>query len=88
MSSLTAMTPVFFTGATGYIGGACLTHLMRVEIFGITALVRNADKAKQLDALGVWTVVASLDDSETLVARAAEAEIVFHTVRYDLRRGT
>ena len=74
-------TTVFFTGATGYVGGAILTRLLEEGSFEITALVRDAQKAKKLNALGVSTIIASLDDSVPLVAGAAAADVVIQTVR-------
>ncbi|KZV69699.1 NAD(P)-binding protein [Peniophora sp. CONT] len=76
-------TTIFFTGATGYVGGAILTRLLEAGSFEITALVRNADKAKKLNALGVSTIIASLDDSVPLVAAAASADVVMQTAHAD-----
>jgi uncharacterized protein YbjT (DUF2867 family) len=72
---------IFLTGATGYIGGACLQQLLGDKSFQITALVRNAEKAKKLNDLGVATIVGSLDDADTVTRAASEADIVHHTVR-------
>ncbi|KAI0030933.1 hypothetical protein K488DRAFT_53121 [Vararia minispora EC-137] len=74
---------IFFTGATGYIGGACLEQLLNEKSFGITALVRSADKAKKLNEIGVGTIVGSLDDPEAVTKAAAEADIVYHTADAD-----
>ena len=74
-------TTIFFTGATGYVGAAILTSLLEDNSFEVTALVRDAGKAKKLNALGVSTIVASLDDSVPLVAGAAAADVVIQTVR-------
>ncbi|KAI0035951.1 hypothetical protein K488DRAFT_42144 [Vararia minispora EC-137] len=74
---------IFFTGATGYIGGACLEHLLGDGSFQITALVRSADKAKKLGEVGVTTLVGSLDDTDTVTKAAAEADIVYHTADSD-----
>ena len=74
-------TTIFFTGATGYVGAAILTSLLEDNSFEVTALVRDAGKAKKLNALGVSTIVASLDDSVPLVASAAAADVVIQTVR-------
>ncbi|VDC00638.1 unnamed protein product [Peniophora sp. CBMAI 1063] len=76
-------TTVFFTGATGYVGGAILTRLLEENAYEITALVRDSGKAKKLNALGVSTIVASLDDSVPLVAAAAAADVVIQTAHAD-----
>ena len=73
-------TTIFFTGATGYVGAAILTSLLKDNSFEVTALVRDAGKAKKLNALGVSTIVASLDDSVPLVAGAAAADVVIQAV--------
>ena len=73
-------TTIFFTGATGYVGAAILTSLLEDNSFEVTALVRDAGKAKKLNALGVSTIVASLDDSVPLVAGAAAADVVIQMV--------
>jgi uncharacterized protein YbjT (DUF2867 family) len=73
-------TTIFYTGATGYIGGAVLEKLIGDEAFAITALVRNADKARKLNDLGIETIVASLQDHDTLTTAAANAEVTIHTV--------
>ena len=73
-------TTIFFTGATGYVGAAILTSLLEDNSFEVTALVRDAGEAKKLNALGVSTIVASLDDSVPLVAGAAAADVVIQTV--------
>lgn len=56
--------------------------------FEITALVRNAEKAKRLDSeFGVKTVVGALQDLEKLATLAENAHVVFHTVRTDRSAG-
>ena len=71
---------VFFLGATGYIGGSILQHLLTPD-YSITALVRNVEKAKKLDAFGVKTIIGNLDDWDKIQQASADAEIVIHTVR-------
>ncbi|VDC00640.1 unnamed protein product [Peniophora sp. CBMAI 1063] len=76
-------TKIFLTGATGYIGGACLQRLLEESSFQITALARDAEKARLLNGLGVATIVGSLEDSELLAGAAAAADVVFHTADAD-----
>jgi hypothetical protein len=67
----------------GYIGGSVLQRLLdhpKRDTFEITALVRNADKAKLLNTLGVNTIVASLSDLDKLADFAAASDVVIHTV--------
>ncbi|GJE96186.1 NAD(P)-binding protein [Phanerochaete sordida] len=73
-------TPVFYIGATGYIGGSVLAKLLTdpsADTLDITALVRSEDKAAKLEKFGVRTVVGSFKDV-ALVERLAEAaHVVF-----------
>ncbi|KAI0331857.1 NAD-P-binding protein [Cubamyces sp. BRFM 1775] len=78
---------IFLTGATGYIGGSILKRLLshpNHKNFEITALVRNADKAKVLETqFGVKTVLGSLEDSDKLTALAESAHITINTAGCD-----
>ena len=72
---------VFFTGATGYIGGAFLQHLLKDPQFSITVSVRNKEKAKKLEEqFGVTAIVGSLKDTALLEKEASEADIVLTIV--------
>ncbi|KAI9509792.1 hypothetical protein F5148DRAFT_1184421 [Russula earlei] len=85
MSSLTK-THIFFAGATGYIGGSVLQHLLdhpKRDTFQITALVRNVDKAKVLNTLGVNAVVASLLDFDNVTELVAASNVVINTAESD-----
>ncbi|KAF8510863.1 hypothetical protein JB92DRAFT_3118626 [Gautieria morchelliformis] len=73
---------VFFTGATGYVGGATLAHLLAspsTASFTYSALVRSREKASMLESLGVRPVIGSLDDAALLSAEAEKADYVIHT---------
>ncbi|KAH9003176.1 hypothetical protein EDB86DRAFT_3073655 [Lactarius hatsudake] len=83
---MTSKTHIFITGATGYIGGSVLQRLLdhpKSDTFEITALVRSADKAKMLNALGVNTAVASLSDLDKLTELAAASDVIIHTADAD-----
>ncbi|KZV69666.1 NAD(P)-binding protein [Peniophora sp. CONT] len=70
---------VFFLGATGYIGGSILQHLLDAPgDWEITALVRNEEKAKKLNTFGVKTILGSLDDSNKIQQAAAAVDIIIH----------
>jgi putative NADH-flavin reductase len=69
--------------ASGYIGGTVLQRLLdhpKRDAFEITAVVRNADKAKVLNTLGVNTVVASLFDYDKVTELAAVSNVVINVV--------
>lgn len=79
---MTTRTRIFLTGATGYIGGSVLQRLLdhpKRDTMGITALVRNVDKAKLFNTLGINTVVASLLDHDKLTELTAASDVVIHT---------
>ncbi|KAI0739622.1 NAD(P)-binding protein [Daedaleopsis nitida] len=79
---------IFYTGATGYIGGAVLQRISehpKANTFDITALVRNADKAKLIEATlpHVKTVVGALQDLDKLTELSAQSHVVIHTANCD-----
>ena len=79
----TTNTPlkIFFTGATGYIGGTVLAKLLaspQASNWTITALTRNKDTVQKLQDLGVTPLVGSLDDAELLKKAVTEADITIH----------
>ncbi|KAH8990310.1 hypothetical protein EDB92DRAFT_1999227 [Lactarius akahatsu] len=83
---MTSKTHIFITGATGYIGGSVLQRLLdhpKSDTFEITALVRSADKATTLNALGVTTTVASLSELDKLTELAAASDVIIHTADAD-----
>ncbi|KZT27594.1 NAD(P)-binding protein [Neolentinus lepideus HHB14362 ss-1] len=76
-------THIFITGATGYIGGTLLKRLLQHEnasSFEISTLVRAADKAEKLKALGVQVITGSYSDEDLLEKGAQKADIVFQNV--------
>ena len=74
---------------SGYVGGSVLQRLLihpKRDTFEITALVRNVDKAKVLNTLGVNTVIASLFDYEKVAELSANSNVVINTVKRRLIR--
>ncbi|KAH9167711.1 hypothetical protein EDB89DRAFT_1996444 [Lactarius sanguifluus] len=72
------MTTVFFLGATGYIGGAVLSALVKVHpTLSVTALVRRPEAVERVSALGphVRVIEGSFTDARglELVERHARA---------------
>lgn len=76
------MKKIFITGATGYIGGS-VAHLLISKGYEVTALVRKAEDATKLEALGMRTVTGRLHDPAILRAEAAKADAVIHTADSD-----
>ncbi|CCM01662.1 uncharacterized protein FIBRA_03724 [Fibroporia radiculosa] len=81
MTTTNTKTPIFLTGATGYIGGSVLTRLLRhrsADAFDITVFTRSAEKAKLLqDKFSVKAVVGTHDDLDKLEACAERAHVTF-----------
>ncbi|KAF8956987.1 hypothetical protein BDZ97DRAFT_1924934 [Flammula alnicola] len=72
---------IFFTGATGYIGGTVLTRLLQhpdAASFQITALVRSAETGEKLKTLGVEVIIGSYTDENLgfLTEAASKADVV------------
>ncbi|KAI8980053.1 NAD-P-binding protein [Trametes punicea] len=80
-------TPIFLTGATGYIGGSVLERLLNhpsANTFDITVIVRNAEKAKILESkFGVNVVLGNHQEHDKLEALAEKAHIVFNCADAD-----
>ncbi|RPD64771.1 NAD-P-binding protein [Lentinus tigrinus ALCF2SS1-6] len=78
---------IFYTGATGYIGGSVLQRILkhpRASTFDITVLVRDAKKAKMLESkFGLKVVQGSLEDTDKLTEESENAHIVIHTADCD-----
>lgn len=75
---------IFLTGATGYIGGTVARRLLD-DGHRLRGLVRGADKARRLAAIGVEPVVGGLDDAAILTAEARGADGVINTASSDHR---
>ena len=84
----TSQLRILLTGATGFIGGAVLSHLLKslpptVDSVAITCLVRGSDRAATLSSsygTRVHSIVyKDLDDLETTIAVAAQNDIVINT---------
>jgi len=75
---------VFVTGASGYIGGSVAAALLAAghEVVG---LVRSAQKAQQVRALGLEPVSGTLDDAALLARMVRDADAVIHAADADHR---
>ena len=65
------------TGATGYVGGAILGHLVAAG-HEVNATVRSADGAELVRARGGRPIVASLAQEDTLISAMEGSDVVFH----------
>ncbi len=75
---------LFVTGAAGFIGGSIATGLVKAG-HAVTGLVRSAEQAEQLKALGITPVVGSLDDRDLLIAQAQTSDGVINAASSDHR---
>jgi nucleoside-diphosphate-sugar epimerase len=67
----------FVTGATGFLGGA-LAKQLRAAGNEVHASVRNLDKAKELEAIGVKLFKGDVTDKESMRAAMTGVDGVFH----------
>ncbi|WP_434767638.1 NAD-dependent epimerase/dehydratase family protein [Pseudomonas triticicola] len=75
---------VFVTGAAGFIGGSIATGLVQAG-HTVTGLVRSAEQADELKALGMRAVIGTLDDSQLLAQQARAADAVINAASSDHR---
>jgi nucleoside-diphosphate-sugar epimerase len=75
---------VFITGAAGFIGGSIATGLVN-NGHQVTGLVRNAEQAAELKALGIEPVIGTLDDEALLIEQARKADGVINAASSDHR---
>jgi nucleoside-diphosphate-sugar epimerase len=77
---------VLLTGGTGYIGSAVLDALVRAG-HHVDALVRNREKAAEVQARGAHPVLGDLSQPATYAAMAAAADGSIHTALDASSRG-
>jgi len=68
---------IFITGATGFLGRRLLNRLLR-DGHEVTCLVRNADAADQIAALGCRVVEGSLENVGNWIKWLRGQEVVIH----------
>jgi putative NADH-flavin reductase len=77
------MLKVYISGATGYIGGSILSHLLKANKFKISALTRSQEKAEKLKSISVTPIIGTIDDADIVSAAAYDADIVIEVANCD-----
>ncbi|MEA2805679.1 MAG: hypothetical protein QOE49_5774 [Rhodospirillaceae bacterium] len=75
---------IFITGAAGFIGGT-VAHRLIAAGYAVRGLVRDREKAKRLEAMGIEPVTGDLDDHDLLVEEARRSDGAIHTADSDHR---
>jgi nucleoside-diphosphate-sugar epimerase len=75
---------IFITGSAGFIGGSIATGLVK-KGHHVTGLVRSAEQADEMIALGITPVLGTLDDSALLTEQASRADAVINAASSDHR---
>ncbi|WP_397450017.1 NAD-dependent epimerase/dehydratase family protein [Pseudomonas sp. NA-150] len=73
---------IFITGSAGFIGGSIATALVK-KGHQVTGLVRSAEQAEEMSALGITPVMGTLDDSALLTEQARKADAVINAASSD-----
>ncbi|MFN0008839.1 MAG: NAD-dependent epimerase/dehydratase family protein [Planctomycetota bacterium] len=68
---------IFVTGASGYIGSAVACALARAG-HAVLGLVRSPEKARELHAAEVATVLGTIESRADWIGRAGECEVLVH----------
>ena len=77
---------IFLTGGSGYIGGAVIDAFVRAG-HQVDALVRNSEKAAEVQARGANPVLGDLGKPATYAAAASAADGAIHTAHEAGPRG-
>ena len=76
------MPTIFFTGATGYIGGSVAARLVAAG-YRVRGLVRSRESAALLATRGIDTVLGTLDDADLLTGEARASDGVINAASAD-----
>ncbi len=71
------MKKILITGITGYIGGTVAKKLLDKNYL-VTGLVRSESQAKQLQALGIESVIGNIHDEDVIKSAVSQVDAVIH----------
>lgn len=71
------MKKVLITGITGYIGGTIAKKLQE-KSYHVIGLVRNNAQVKELESLGIESIIGNIHDESVLKSAIANADAIIH----------
>lgn len=74
---------IFVTGATGFVGNAVIKALLQRN-HEVVGLVRDANKGRALEQLGVTLVVGDMLEPDSYVGVVPTVDVVVHTAQYGI----
>lgn len=75
---------VFATGASGYLGGSTISHMVtRHPDWDVVVLVRTEEQEERINAAwpNAQVVLGDLDDADTLIDEASKADVALSRLR-------
>ena len=75
---------IFVTGATGFVGKAVIKALLQRN-HEVVGLVRDANKARALEQLGVTLVVGDMLEPDSYEGVVPTVDVVVHTAQYGIQ---
>src|SRR5258705_5823704 len=69
---------IFLTGATGHVGSSVLEAFTRAR-HGVTALVRDREKAELISRRGVRPIIGDLAKLASYASAAQQSDVIVHT---------
>ncbi|GAB0156673.1 NAD-dependent epimerase/dehydratase family protein [Chryseobacterium sp. Alg-005] len=71
------MKRILITGITGYIGGTVAKKLLDKN-YAVIGLIRSEAHAKELESMGIETIIGNIHDENVLKAAISNADAIIH----------